>query len=32
MEWKLLPPDEWHRIKAELPESPLATLPEYSNL
>lgn len=32
MEWKILPPDEWPRIKAELPESPLANLERYDQL
>lgn len=32
MEWKILPPDEWHRIKTELPDSPLAKLEAYSQL
>lgn len=32
MEWKILPPAEWHRIKTELPESPLAGLAHLDQL
>lgn len=32
MEWKILPPDEWHRIKEELPHSPLAALETYEQM
>ena len=30
--WYILPPTEWGRIKAELPESPLAKLEHYADL
>lgn len=32
MTWKILPPEEWPRIKAELPDSPLADLENYMQL
>jgi hypothetical protein len=32
MDWKILPPDEWHRIKAELPDSPLAALEHFDQM
>lgn len=32
LQWRILPPDEWPRIRAELPHSPLATLARFEDL